>query len=46
MEDLDKEQSSELCLNMLHQIMVHHTIYFMVLAHQFGMEKALEVWID
>jgi hypothetical protein len=42
-EDLDKEQLAELSLNMFHQIMVHHTIYFMEVAHQFGMEKALEV---
>jgi len=42
-EDLAKERLAELSLNMFHQIMVHHTIYFMEVAHQFGMEKALEI---
>lgn len=42
-EDLDKEQLTEMSLNMFHQIIVHHTIYFMEVAHQFGMKRALEI---
>lgn len=42
-EDLDVRQLSELVINMLHQIMVHHSIYFMEAEHQFGMERALDI---
>jgi len=42
-EDLSDERLAELIVNMLHQIMVHHTLYFMEVEHQFGMQKALEV---
>ncbi|MGC9324943.1 MAG: DUF6125 family protein [Desulfomonilia bacterium] len=42
-EDLTTDKLAELCVLMLHQIMVHHTLYFKEAEHQFGMGKALEI---
>ncbi|KUG02702.1 hypothetical protein ASZ90_019927 [hydrocarbon metagenome] len=43
LEDFDNHRLSELVINMFHQIMVHHTIYFLEVEHQFGMPAALEI---
>ncbi len=42
-EDLGKEELAALALDMLHRTMVHYTLWFTETAHQFGLEKALEI---
>ncbi|MBN1636711.1 MAG: cytosolic protein [Deltaproteobacteria bacterium] len=42
-EDFTNEQLAELISSMLYQIMVHHTMYFREVEHQFGITKALEI---
>lgn len=42
-EELNNYELSELVINMLHQIMVHHTLYFMEVERQFGMLAALDI---
>ncbi len=41
-EDLSQEDMARFVLDMLHRIAVHHTLWFMEVEHQMGMEKALK----
>ncbi|HDP23850.1 MAG TPA: cytosolic protein [Deltaproteobacteria bacterium] len=45
-EDLTTDRLAELCVLMMHQILVHHTLYFREAEHQFGMDRALEILDD
>lgn len=42
-EDLGQEDLARLLLDMFHRIMVHHTLWFREVEHQFGFPKALEI---
>lgn len=42
-EDLDREDSARLVIDMLHRTMVHYTLWFTETAHQFGLEKAFQI---
>lgn len=41
-EDMDTQQLDELIFDMIHRIVVHHTLWFRETEHQLGFEKALE----
>lgn len=41
-EDMDQEQLAEYIAEMLHRMMVHHTLWFREVEHQLGFEKALQ----
>lgn len=40
-EDLNQEQMAEYILDLLHRMLVHHTLWFREVEHQLGFEKAL-----
>ncbi|HPJ67857.1 MAG TPA: DUF6125 family protein [Desulfobacteraceae bacterium] len=42
-EDLSPEDLSRFVMDMLHRIIVHHTLWFREVEHQFGFDKALEI---
>lgn len=42
-EDLGREDSARLVIDMLHRTMVHYTLWFAETAHQFGFEKAFKI---
>ena len=42
-EDLSQEQMARFVLDMFHRTMVHYTLWFKEVEHQFGMTKALEI---
>ncbi|MDO4179562.1 MAG: DUF6125 family protein [Phascolarctobacterium sp.] len=42
-EDMNQEQLAEFIIDMLHRMMVHHTLWFREVEHQLGFEKALKV---
>jgi len=42
-EDLDEKELARLALDMFHRIMVHYTLWFREVEHQFGLEKALDI---
>lgn len=46
LEGLSREDLSRYLLDMLHRIMVHHTLWFREVEHQIGFEKALDVLGD
>ena len=41
-EDMDQEQLAEFIVDMLHRMMVHHTLWFREVEHQLGFEKAMQ----
>jgi len=41
-EDMNQEQLAEYIIEMLHRMMVHHTLWFREVEHQMGFEKALK----
>lgn len=41
-EDLDQRQLVEYALDMLHRLMVHHTLWFREVEHQLGLARALQ----
>jgi hypothetical protein len=42
-EDLNHEDLARFVLDMIHRIVVHYTMWFSSVEHQFGMDKALEI---
>ena len=42
-EDLNREDLAKLLIDIFHRIMVHHTLWFREVEHQFGFPKALEI---
>jgi hypothetical protein len=42
-EDLNQEGLALFVLDMFHRLIVHYTLWFSAVEHQFGMEKALEI---
>jgi hypothetical protein len=42
-EELTNEQLATMVVNMLHQTVIHYTLWFMEVEHQLGMPKALEI---
>lgn len=42
-EDLSQEEMAQFVLTMFHRIIVHYTLWFREVEHQFGMEKALDI---
>ena len=42
-EDLDDRRLAEYVMDMLHRLMVHHTLWFREVEHQFGFARAAEV---
>lgn len=42
-EDMDSRQLAEFTLDLLHRMIVHHTLWFREVEHQLGFERALEV---
>ncbi|GAW91804.1 DUF6125 family protein [Calderihabitans maritimus] len=43
LEDFNHEELVRFLVDMLHRIVVHHTLWFREVEHQFGMPKALEI---
>lgn len=41
-EDMNQEQLAEYIIEMMHRMMVHHTLWFREVEHQMGFEAALE----
>lgn len=41
-EDMNQEQLVEYIMDMLHRMMVHHTLWFREVEHQLGFEKAMQ----
>lgn len=41
-EDMDQQQLAEYIVEMLHRMMVHHTLWFREVEHQLGFEEALK----
>jgi hypothetical protein len=42
-EDLNQEQMAQYVVDMFHRTMVHYTLWFKEVEHQFGMKKALDI---
>ena len=42
-EDLDQEALARFALDMFHRLIVHYTLWFTEVEHQFGVPKALEI---
>ena len=42
-EDLDQENMARLIIDLFHRTMVHYTLWFTEVVHQFGMDRALEI---
>lgn len=42
-EDLDKKQKARLILDFFHRTIMHHSIWYAEVMHQYGREKALEI---
>jgi hypothetical protein len=42
-EDLGREGTARLILNMVHRIIVHHVLWFVEVEHQMGLARALEI---
>lgn len=40
-EDMPVEELAEFIIDQLHRVIVHHTLWFREVEHQFGFEKAL-----
>ena len=45
-EDMNSRELSELLIDMMHRMAVHHTLWFREVEHQLGFEKAMEVMQD
>ncbi len=45
-EDMNNRELSELLIDMMHRMAVHHTLWFREVEHQLGFEKAMEVMQD
>jgi hypothetical protein len=43
LDSLGNEDLAKLAMDMFHRIIVHHTLWFMEVEHQMGMQEALEV---
>lgn len=41
-EDFNQEQMAEYILDLLHRILVHHTLWFREVEHQLGFAKAMQ----
>ena len=41
-EDMDTQQLAEYVVDLLHRMMVHHTLWFREVEHQLGFARALE----
>ena len=42
-EDLEQLDMARLVVDMFHRIMVHYTLWFTEVEHQFGVQRALEI---
>jgi len=41
-EDLSREDTARLVMDMFHRIIIHYSLWFTEVRHQMGMEKALD----
>ncbi len=42
-DELDKEDTARLIIDMFHRIVIHHALWFAEVKHQMGLEKALDL---